>query len=1358
MSSIYTSRSGGKEANIYDSPTFDQDIRIHVNEAVGSATISPSGRDVALASQQGLHIIDLDSPFSPPRHLRHQTPWTPADVQWSPFASRYYWIVSTSNQRALVWNLELPSSQAPIEHTLHAHTRAITDINFSGFHPDLLATCAVDAYVHCWDLRTPSRPVVSFSDWFAGATQVKWNRQDSHIIASSHDRYLRIWDDRKGALPLKTIEAHETKIYGIDWNRTTASKVITCSLDRTIKLWDYDVSETKPERVIHTPFPVWRARHTPFGCGVLAMPQRGNNDLHLYDRRPRDEATVHSEDETRPDYSFTGHQEPVKEFLWRARGTISNNVDDRDFQLVSWGADRELILHHMGGKQLRAAGHQKGMQLMEGWALTRRGAPYKSFRDRAPLQINRVNEEVASTPNGPGLEALNTGTSPGMNKAPIPIAGGWADGGSTMTYSGMETRNVKHEDKDLITWMKGVRFGKRGPSSLDKRKTRKHSILGDLQGMALEGLPENLSDEIIHVGERFTKVTFEEADVASRHIRVTFNGPWGPESRLIFMQLRMDFPNDYPEASCPRFELDRTSALPEERVADLESDLGTIATGYLIHRRGCIEAVLSYLLGERDLHESTDWLDPLREDVIEEAESSSDDEDGLMGEYGTTGSQNLDMEGSMGSGILSANANVPLPKACGAVWAADGRLVCFFPPRKEPQSILHHTTLADSNRTRDSREIFEGFGRLNTDSPDLRSKGRSMEEIEEDGSDDTSSYSSSSSSSGSEGPDILSHPFQPPSAWHGGSIRFQKPQTHSTNGSIPTSSGINKKTTYVNNRTVISLRNMDDVLPSKRVFAEEYDIFGDAQSLCSHASEVATRYGDSDLANVWELVKLILRNDVPLRELMVPNQKEDVYVLAHRALHRIKRKDSGLDLFFDPQGPHFNPRERAHVKWGNHPFAKSWLVQALFDHFERIADVQMLAMLSCIFAQAVAEDNTDTSSNSPSSKHFPQSMTLPAQSHNYFPSDEIAIGAYEPIISLSVSPKHMLTPGTAFGSTPSSNGFREDERTTSEPVTPFSTGGNTPPMPLSRGSTYRSNTAQSLSTSPDQHRASIPSATSSFAASVWARPFNLASSPPTRNRLSGDELSSSTPSNNVTWGKSTKTVYKSDSTIRKSYVSQGLGDAYDDGSSTEEDEPFHMQVPVKISLKNQDMFDNESCVSVPFLRPEDAFRHVCYREAYAEMLGVWGLTIQQNELLKYNGIVSHALRKRAERDSQSTLTLGADDPAEGVEDGLGPHMPLLASLLDDEEIGCETGCGCACDEKNAVEGSGPFDFDRDLEIEQKLARATDFGNLQGPHHSTIVNRRGSLADSRRAKGFGDRADQELIRGSVRRTRTRSFDH
>lgn len=34
----------------FDSATFDADVSIHVDRDVGSATISPSGRDVALAS------------------------------------------------------------------------------------------------------------------------------------------------------------------------------------------------------------------------------------------------------------------------------------------------------------------------------------------------------------------------------------------------------------------------------------------------------------------------------------------------------------------------------------------------------------------------------------------------------------------------------------------------------------------------------------------------------------------------------------------------------------------------------------------------------------------------------------------------------------------------------------------------------------------------------------------------------------------------------------------------------------------------------------------------------------------------------------------------------------------------------------------------------------------------------------------------------------------------------------------------------------------------------------------------------------------------------------------------------------
>lgn len=207
---------------------------------------------------------------------------------------------------------------------------------------------------------------MSFSDWFAGATQVKWSRQNQHLLASSHDKFLKVWDSRKGAHPLHTVAAHSTKIYGIDWNMLDGSSILTCSLDHSVKVWDLDALQA-PQEVIRTPFPVWRARFTPFGNGILALPQRNDSRLHLY---------CNGE----PVHSFGGHQAIVKEFLWRPRGYLTNDVDDREFQLVSWGTDRTLRLHQVTTEVLGQTGYSRPMAVKRNFELVRQGALYRSFR------------------------------------------------------------------------------------------------------------------------------------------------------------------------------------------------------------------------------------------------------------------------------------------------------------------------------------------------------------------------------------------------------------------------------------------------------------------------------------------------------------------------------------------------------------------------------------------------------------------------------------------------------------------------------------------------------------------------------------------------------------------------------------------------------------------------------------------------------------------------------------------------------------------------------------------------------------------------------------------------------------------
>lgn len=515
-------------ASPFNSPIFDQDGLFRLDKPVGSASISPCGRDVVLASRQGLHIIDLDSPWSPPRHLAHHTPWEVADVQWSPFAARDYWVVSTSNQKALVWNLALANTQSCVEHVLHGHSRAITDINFSAHYPDILATCAVDSFVHCWDLRHPFRPAMTFCDWFAGATQVKWNRQNPHLLASSHDKFLRVWDDRKGAYPLRSIEAHATKIYGVDWSRTDADNLVTCSLDRTIKFWNHTKEKDEPDRIIHTPFPVWRARHTPFGFGLLAMPQRGDHDLHLYDRRT--DAVNEDEHTGIAVHTFGGHDDQVKEFLWRSRGDVTEEFDSRDFQLVSWGTDRILRLQNVDEEILSNVGYKKGMQMKRKMNFTRKNAVYKTFREdpsRIEGQMSGGNDPFKSA------GALGTGSAPasGMSRALVPFIEGYGNGDFMRPVIGQ--RPAASKDMDPISWMRGVRIGKRDPSPTVLQHSPSSLFPPSLKSDPTWDIFESLADEITHIGDKFTKVKFEEVGSSVPTIFLLINADSTP-TRSIF--------------------------------------------------------------------------------------------------------------------------------------------------------------------------------------------------------------------------------------------------------------------------------------------------------------------------------------------------------------------------------------------------------------------------------------------------------------------------------------------------------------------------------------------------------------------------------------------------------------------------------------------------------------------------------------------------------------------------------------------------------------------------------------------------------------------------------------------------------
>jgi hypothetical protein len=197
-----------------------------------------------------------------------------------------------------------------------------------------------------------------------------------------------IWDDRKGALPLATIEAHENHIYGVDWSRelsSGASRLVTCSLDGTVKWWDLDAPEaqqaigqrkliTDPELVIKTSTPIWRARHLPFGQGVMTLPQRGDTALSMWSKEQTEE----------PVHRFSGHRDVVKEYLFRTQGGEDRTCDSRKFQLITWSKDQTLRLWPITEEMTKAVGHQTDVPItvrqtrVNAPSITYRNPPFKS--------------------------------------------------------------------------------------------------------------------------------------------------------------------------------------------------------------------------------------------------------------------------------------------------------------------------------------------------------------------------------------------------------------------------------------------------------------------------------------------------------------------------------------------------------------------------------------------------------------------------------------------------------------------------------------------------------------------------------------------------------------------------------------------------------------------------------------------------------------------------------------------------------------------------------------------------------------------------------------------------------------------
>ncbi|KAI7468685.1 hypothetical protein KC351_g13524 [Hortaea werneckii] len=643
----------------------------------------------------------------------------------------------------------------------------------------------------------------------------------------------------------------------------------------------------------------------------------------------------------------------------------------------------------------------------------------------------------------------------------------------------------------------------------------------------------------------------------------------------------------------------------------------------------------------------------------------------------------------VGSGsYLPGGINVPLPKACGALFAPSGQLVTFFPPKStrhnaprtgEKGAVVGNKEHAKARR---AAQLFPTFGNLM--------------------SNDNLSDSEMSSGSSAASPSIES---LPPLAMDASmeTGRSWQPQDTRMMPSEPSAIG---------NKVIISTHDIDNFVPVSQITARDYRVLRGNESssdMCYTNGEVAEEVGLEDTASVWRLLGLLLEDAVPL-DVVTQGQDqespENILVIAQRS--RRSLRDSSL-ADSDPEGDSFGK-----LRWADHPFAASWLVRRMLQWAEDHADIQMLACIPTILAQTsqVVSEVNQTAFESMFTRlatydpdYLLHSDTLKQPS---LKSRPIPFPRSESYQSTRLQQTPVRTPVVSQ----TSSGFP------SQPPTPqLGSTSSTPPTtfpPLPRPNSHRLSTSMSGSASPERYRGSFSAAAKYYAQSITDKFSSYGSSPPARrfgtSPSAANDLSTSVPTPHGSWSKSVSFASAATSTIgtaRNSQLSRSNTDAegYDSDKTIDDTSlpqtPKSANAPVLPRFFNVEAFADEvSGAAKSSLLPEDlAAKAVVWQGHYAELLRCWGLWMQAAELEKaaglarpgvgiedgwsYDGVVPVSV------PGQRKATCGICYAVVTGVQQLCPiclhtnHLECLIEYCDflgreEEGFECPTGCGCEC--------------------------------------------------------------------------------
>ncbi|XP_071448176.1 GATOR2 complex protein WDR59 isoform X2 [Hetaerina americana] len=329
-----------------------------------------SGDFALLAGYKCLALVCLEDPTEIVRTISRPYKDDVKIVQWNQTSDSKEICALSNNHRVEILRWRLGEGVGCIgellgDHiSLDSHSRAVSGLDWHKVEPYIIATGSGDGWLHVWDIREHRYPSISFSS-VALVTKVRWNRVNGNLIASAHDGDIRLWDRRKSSSPLHYITAHVGEIHDLDWSAIRESELVTCGgQDCSVRFFDVWRPEN-PKAFLATASPVWRARHAPFGEGLVTsvsssqQQQESSGNVLLWRRcrggdessqeprsKPCSSSTMattasparrHSTPAASPLHTISSHSDIVLDFQWR-----KNREEPTNYELVTWSMDQIL--------------------------------------------------------------------------------------------------------------------------------------------------------------------------------------------------------------------------------------------------------------------------------------------------------------------------------------------------------------------------------------------------------------------------------------------------------------------------------------------------------------------------------------------------------------------------------------------------------------------------------------------------------------------------------------------------------------------------------------------------------------------------------------------------------------------------------------------------------------------------------------------------------------------------------------------------------------------------------------------------------------------------------------------------------